>query len=58
MTRWLRSLWDNLGARDVFVVAGVLLLTLGAGLVYAPAAPITAGLVLLIVGVFGLPRWS
>ena len=36
--------------RDAHVYAGGLLVSIGAGFVYAPAAPITFGLLLLFIG--------
>lgn len=52
------ELWKKVGLRDLFVFGGMMLVTVGAGMVYLPAAPIIAGLVLLVVGLFGIPKWS
>jgi len=57
MRKRLLAFFSAIGARDVFVFAGLALVTLGAGMVYVPAAPIIAGLVLLVVGLFGVPTW-
>lgn len=53
----LLAVLAKIGARDLFVFAGLGLLTLGAGLVYLPAAPIVAGAALLSIGIFGIPQW-
>lgn len=53
-----RSFLGNVDARDVVVLSGVVLITVGAGMIYLAAAPIVAGVMLLGVGVFGLPRWN
>lgn len=53
----LKSLVGNVGARDLFAVSGFALLTAGVGMVYVPAAPIVAGVLLLAVGIFGVPSW-
>ena len=57
MKRLLAS-FGAITARDVFVFGGLALVTVGAGMVYLAAAPIVAGLVLLIVGLYGIPKWS
>lgn len=54
----LRVLRDKVGARDVFVFGGISLITVGAGMVYLPMAPIVAGLMLLVIGLIGIPRWN
>jgi hypothetical protein len=55
MGKSLKSFVATIGARDVLAVAGFGLLTAGAGMVYSPAAWITAGLILLAVAIFGIP---
>ena len=51
------ELWKKVGARDLFVFGGVILVTIGTGMVYLPAAPIIAGLALFLIGLFGVPTW-
>lgn len=45
------------GARDVFVFGGLALVTVGAGMIYRPAAALVAGAGLLAIGVMGVPKW-
>lgn len=53
----MRKLLANIGARDLCVFGGMALLTAGAGMIYLPAAPICAGLLLLYLGLHGVPAW-
>lgn len=53
----LRELRGKVEGRDVFVFGGILLTAVGAGMIYVPAALICAGIVLLLLGVFGIPSW-
>lgn len=57
MKKRLHALWGQIGARDLFVFGGIALLTIGAGMVYLPAAPIIAGVVLFSIGLLGIPSW-
>ncbi len=57
MRAWLQSIRESIGVRDVFVFGGLALLSVGAGMVYLPAAPIVAGLALLVIGLNGVPTW-
>lgn len=54
----LRPLLDALDLRDLFVFGGVALVSIGSGMVYLPAALVVAGIALLAIGVFGVPRWA
>lgn len=54
---FLRKLWEGAEARDFCIVGGLLILAVGAGMVYLPAAPISVGVVLLAIGVWGVPAW-
>lgn len=53
---WLGGLVPEL--RDVLAVAGLALLSVGAGMIYRPAGLIVAGVVMLAIGLFGVPRWG
>lgn len=57
MRALLKVIRETVGVRDVFVFGGLALLCLGAGMVYLPAAPIVAGLALLVIGLNGVPAW-
>lgn len=61
MTR-LRAVWGWLrgqfSGRDAFLFGGLALLGLGAWMAYRPAGPAVVGLVLLLIGVFGIPKWN
>lgn len=57
MPAWVRTVTDKIGARDVFVFGGLALICLGVGMIYPPAAPIVAGIALLVIGVVGVPSW-
>ncbi|MDQ3275177.1 MAG: hypothetical protein M3Q39_09150 [Actinomycetota bacterium] len=43
--------------RDVLALVGLALLTVGAGMVYRPAAYLVPGFVLFVIGLFGVPKW-
>jgi hypothetical protein len=58
MPLWIRTLIDAITVRDFLVFGGLALLTTGAGMVYLPAAPIVAGLALLGLGIYGVPKWA
>jgi hypothetical protein len=53
----LKEFAGSVGARDVLLFSGVMLLTVGAGMVYIPAAPITAGLIIFAISLVGIPKW-
>lgn len=42
--------------RDVLAFGGLLLLGVGVGLVFLPAALVVVGLVVMCMGLFGVPR--
>lgn len=44
--------------RDVLVLVGLAALATGAGMIYRPAAFLVVGAVLLLIGLFGVPRWE
>jgi hypothetical protein len=47
-----------LDLRDVLVLVGLALLAAGVGMIYRPAAFILVGLVLMALGLYGVPRWG
>lgn len=53
----LRDIWKKAEARDLFVVSGLVVLAVGVGMVYLPAAFICVGLALLLIGIWGVPAW-
>jgi hypothetical protein len=53
----MKDLAKKVGARDVLLFSGISLLTGGAGMVYLPAAPLVAGVLLLAIGLVGIPKW-
>ena len=53
----MKDILAKVGARDVFVFAGLALVAFGAGMIYIPAAPIVVGAALLTIGIFGIPQW-
>lgn len=53
----LREIWKQAEARDFCIVGGLLVLAVGVGMVYLPAALIAVGLTLLLIGIFGVPAW-
>lgn len=57
MRQRLLAFFGAIDARDVFVFLGLGLVTLGSGMIYLAAAPITAGLILLLIGILGVPKW-
>lgn len=44
--------------RDVLVLVGLAVLATGVGMIHFPSAFILVGLVLLALGLFGVPRWG
>lgn len=53
----IRALIAKIEPRDVCIVGGLLLLSVGVGMIYIPAAPICIGLTLFLIGIFGVPSW-
>lgn len=51
------SLLPKVGLRDVLVGGGIALTAIGAGLVYFPAGIIVPGVILLYLGIVGVPAW-
>lgn len=47
----------KIGLRDVLVGGGIALTAVGAGLVYLPAGIIVPGVILLYLGIVGVPAW-
>lgn len=58
----LRAAWGwlsgQVSGRDLYVFGGLALLGTGAGMAYPPAGPMVVGLVLLLIGVKGLPEFK
>lgn len=57
MKQRLQDVWEKIGARDLCIFGGLSILSLGAGMVYTPAAPIVIGVALLGIGLWGVPSW-
>lgn len=57
MRQRLRSLAGKVGARDMFVFAGIALVSAGSAMIYPPAGAIMAGAILLLIGILGVPTW-
>lgn len=57
MRAWLQRVGKSIEMRDVAVFGGLALVTVGAGMIYLPAAPLVAGLTLFYLGAFGIPSW-
>lgn len=53
----VRAAVGQLGVRDAFVGGGILLTAAGAAMVYPPAGVLTLGITLLLLGIFGVPKW-
>lgn len=57
MLAWLKEVRKKLGMRDAFVFGGLALLGVGVGMVYFPASLVVLGVVLLYLGLVGVPSW-
>lgn len=60
LKRWLRprlGRWARELLRDIHLYGGLAVASYGAHLIYDPAGYVTAGTVLTLIGVIGLPQW-